>query len=339
MDSMRYTGRVIGLGKRTPKRDEHGQQPKLQRDLRGPVTRLLVGATVVGVVTALSGAVASWHWTFDLLAQLAPQAFIGLLCVALVSVWTRRPRLAMANIVAAMPPALAFAPLYAAPQEVEEPGGLKVLVANVHTHNQSFDRVAAFIRAERPDIVGLLEVNRAWVDELSRALAGFTQCEMRPRSDNFGLLLCSHRPFEVEVIDEWGPPSLLATIGAEPGALQVLLTHPVPPMSAGGSARRNAQLVGLGSRLWSSRAIVLGDLNATPWSRAYQTLCAPSNLQSGRHGRGLQSSWPTYYPPPMRIPIDHVLHTPDLHVLEHRLGPDVGSDHFPVVARLRVPPG
>ena len=42
-------------------------------------------------------------------------------------------------------------------------------------------------------------------------------------------------------------------------------------------------------------------------------------------------------PPEGKVRIDHVLVSPDWHVRSFRIGPDVGSDHFPVVADLLLP--
>jgi endonuclease/exonuclease/phosphatase (EEP) superfamily protein YafD len=38
-----------------------------------------------------------------------------------------------------------------------------------------------------------------------------------------------------------------------------------------------------------------------------------------------------------RIPIDHIFAPPDATVVRREIGPDVGSDHFPVEAELILP--
>jgi endonuclease/exonuclease/phosphatase (EEP) superfamily protein YafD len=40
----------------------------------------------------------------------------------------------------------------------------------------------------------------------------------------------------------------------------------------------------------------------------------------------------------MRVPIDHLVHSPVLEVTDRRLGPDLGSDHFPLLVDLQVAP-
>jgi endonuclease/exonuclease/phosphatase (EEP) superfamily protein YafD len=56
-------------------------------------------------------------------------------------------------------------------------------------------------------------------------------------------------------------------------------------------------------------------------------------LRDTRAGFGIQASWPTQIPP-LGIPLDHCLVSPELVVLDRRLGPAVGSDHRPVILEL-----
>jgi endonuclease/exonuclease/phosphatase (EEP) superfamily protein YafD len=73
------------------------------------------------------------------------------------------------------------------------------------------------------------------------------------------------------------------------------------------------------------RWIVLGDLNATPWSAWFP----PAEVR----GSLPWATFPSWY----GIPIDHVLAGPDIGYDERRVGPSIGSDHRPVIAKLRVP--
>jgi endonuclease/exonuclease/phosphatase (EEP) superfamily protein YafD len=47
-------------------------------------------------------------------------------------------------------------------------------------------------------------------------------------------------------------------------------------------------------------------------------------------GFGHQPSWPTgqFF---LRIPLDHVLHAPEIMIHNRMVLQDVGSDHFPVI--------
>ena len=79
--------------------------------------------------------------------------------------------------------------------------------------------------------------------------------------------------------------------------------------------------------------ILLGDFNTTPWSPAYRKLVADTELGSASGGR--IATWPVWMAP-LRVPIDHILVRGPVTVLEAERGPDLGSDHFPVLVTLCV---
>ncbi|MFO8173601.1 MAG: endonuclease/exonuclease/phosphatase family protein [Gemmatimonadota bacterium] len=78
--------------------------------------------------------------------------------------------------------------------------------------------------------------------------------------------------------------------------------------------------------------IVLGDFNTPPESRAYRREWADWRNAFSRAGRGLGGTRLNGW---IQVRIDHILVNRDLKVLEAWTGKDVGSDHLPVVARLR----
>ncbi len=61
-------------------------------------------------------------------------------------------------------------------------------------------------------------------------------------------------------------------------------------------------------------------------------------LLDSRRGFGVQRSWPTSMKVSilgtMRIPIDHALVSRDVKVLDRRVGPFIGSDHFPIMVDI-----
>ena len=83
--------------------------------------------------------------------------------------------------------------------------------------------------------------------------------------------------------------------------------------------------------------IVVGDLNATPWSWPFGLL-TEAGLRNSQVGFGLQASFPARSMFVFRVPIDHLLHSDDLMVRDRYLGPALGSDHFPLIVDLELRP-
>ncbi len=67
-----------------------------------------------------------------------------------------------------------------------------------------------------------------------------------------------------------------------------------------------------------------GDLNAAPWNRHFRRLVKRSGLIDSSKGRGIQPTWPSNNLL-LLIPLDHFLHSPEIAVLDKKVGANVGS--------------
>lgn len=52
-------------------------------------------------------------------------------------------------------------------------------------------------------------------------------------------------------------------------------------------------------------------------------------------GWGVQASWPADSWM-LRIPIDHCLHSPTVQITRREIGPNVASDHLPLILEFRL---
>ena len=122
--------------------------------------------------------------------------------------------------------------------------------------------------------------------------------------------------------------------------LSVLSTHPLAPTEKERANLRDAQLAFAADWAGDQTGAFFGagDFNATPWSAPFRQMLAASDLVNSQSGFGLQPSFPATSPLVLRVPIDHLLHGPDLIVLDRQLGPAMGSDHFPLLVDLQLKP-
>lgn len=219
-----------------------------------------------------------------------------------------------------------------------DPGGprLRVLAANVLVDNLDHQRILDLIRRERPDLIGLSEVDEGWLLDLAELGRAYPYRIAAPDGPE-GLALWSRRPWirPGEVVRPTGEgwPMVHATIDFGGRPLQVWLVHPSSPIRRWGTAG-NPELAAIAARVGRSEGprLVIGDLNCTEGSPHFADLLDVGGLRDSRRGFGLQASWPTWSP--IRIAIDHALVTPDLAVIDRRLGPEIGSDHFPLILEL-----
>ena len=83
---------------------------------------------------------------------------------------------------------------------------------------------------------------------------------------------------------------------------------------------------------------VVGDLNASPWSWSFGRLTDGGALRNSQIGFGLQPTFSANSNVLFRVPIDHLLHSGDLTVVDRRLGDSLGSDHFSLIVELAHTP-
>ncbi len=301
---------------------------------------ILTGLVVTGVgIVTLTGFLGSAAWLFELTSHFRVQyAAILVLCLPLFCFIRSKGwvgitgTLLLVNLLVINPFSSHSSPA------IQNKSELTILGMNVYTGNREHDRVANLIEQSNPDIVGLMEINQVWGDALQETLKAYPYRQQITREDNFGIGLYSRIPFETSRIEYFGKaevPSIVADIRMGEDPLTLVFTHPLPPSSPDYFYYRNDQLDNISKARdrFQKNLVVFGDLNMSPWSYYFERLTKRMNLQDTRKGFGLEATWPTMWPL-MKIPLDHVLVSRDIHTAERRVGPEIGSDHLPVFVKL-----
>jgi len=216
---------------------------------------------------------------------------------------------------------------------------IRVVMSNVRLHNIQHDRLVQAVDRVDPDVLGLVEVNSAWVAYLSHLDATYPYRYVMPDESYRGFALYSKYPLldtKLTRLSDDDTVGIQATIDGQWLAIDVFLVHPYPPMSQELADERNRQLGELGSIVTrSNRPVVLmGDLNIAMWSQVYRSFIARSGLKNARAGFGVAGTWPAT--PLMSVPIDHILYSGPIRAVDFRVLPDLGSDHYAVMADLHV---
>jgi endonuclease/exonuclease/phosphatase (EEP) superfamily protein YafD len=281
---------------------------------------------------------ASW-WVLDLFAGFRHQLAAGLIVCSLIAVLAKWRRTAMAIGLLAMVNLAVVVPLFFGPNRPES-GELRILSFNVLASNRQFEEVIDFIRATDADLVVLHEVTSRWEDEIEEASRIFEDwpyevTETRARGDLFGSIVLVETGADVESFG-FGLRDARAIEILLPDGVAVLAVHPLSPSSEFRAAQNDRQLQFAAD--WAEGqvgpTIVVGDFNATPWSYPFRRLVSSADLSNSARGFGLDLSYPADGNPLVRIPIDHLLYSEGLAVVDRRLGPAMGSDHFPLTVDL-----
>lgn len=310
----------------------------------GWLRALWILVQIACVTAALTHPIASvlgrHFWVADLISHFQVVALAATLIAVLVTFAQYRRLAFVLGVIAGFQtlPLLQYSgsnPVVADPVSKER---LRVLVVNVLHDNLQYSDVATLIRNERPDVVGIVEFNRDWLQGLIDVREQFPYRMETPTGADGLALWFRKPPLSLDqpanlVKGGWGNPVLHATFEFAGHRRHLWLVHPTSPfyraMIAGNpEVEAIAETVGAtgGSR------IVMGDMNTTEGSAHFRDFLQISGLRDSRSGFGRQPSWPSDWP--IRIAIDHVFLTDDLAVTDRRLGPSVGSDHLPVFIEL-----
>ena len=314
----------------------------------GPLPVLALGA-VVGL-TALAHS-ARWFWLGDIACHFRWQ--LGLVALAVgggCAAW-RRPRLALAATALAVLNLAPSARLYLAPRDEPAPGPSLVLgCANVLWSNRAKDEVCDWIRAERPDVLAVLELNAAWRAELSTLEDLYPYQVFFPEDPaawdhrTWGRALIAriplHEPRVVQTVGQhW--PALEARVDLAGRSLLVRAAHPPRPGAGWRVDRRNRSLAALGELAWPPGSALVGDLNTSAQAPCFADLIRRSGLRDSRRGFGRQATFVAeldrhlpLVPLSLSVPLDHVLVGSDVAVLDRWTRRLIGSDHRAVLTRL-----
>lgn len=293
------------------------------------------------VLSAFSFANGLW-WVIDLTAAFRAHYAAAALALAVVLALGRSRPLAVGCLGLALLHAAMVAPLYLDEPAPPVDGGdeLRVMVFNTKHERADQRAVIDYLRPAGPDLVVLFSVSGTWVEAMRDADIPYTIAQSRTSGTSLESMVLARHGTRVSTqlhqLTEGGRGlaiGITTHLDGEP--VELLAIHPFSPLTPA-RARLNEQKLAAATWWAATRDgphVVLGDLNATPWSPTYRSLMRGTDLIDSQRGFGIQPSWPAKAGP-LGLPIDHVLHSPELTTVERRLGPRWGSDHRPLDVTL-----
>jgi endonuclease/exonuclease/phosphatase (EEP) superfamily protein YafD len=329
-----------------------------RRKLSGSVTAAMLTAVTIATLARLN---ADTLYYGDLITFFLPALFGICLVTAVVALIARHRILAAAAIVLAL---LNGFPLV---QPIERAAAatsgreLRVATSNILGNRSDYGDLIAWSTKSGIDVLGQQEVSGYALRYLDALRTNFPYT---PPADLLGRhpevmawsgwkILKAERVKNVPILPVfgWGGAPLRLELAA-PGeldaggkpALVVYVLHPTTPRSFDQWIDRNAYLEVVAKAIAAEPPgipiVAMGDFNTPTWSPFFQSFLKISGLVDAS-GTG----WPATTRFSRRFaklvhfgsPVDHILVSRDIEVKRFEVGPDIGSDHFPVFADLRLP--
>jgi endonuclease/exonuclease/phosphatase (EEP) superfamily protein YafD len=306
------------------------------------VTVALLAGAVIGLVLGRFGSV--WP-SLDVLAQFSGH-LIGLALAAGLALFVRwRPlvmtglgvfiTLAMHTLLAEARPGPGLLPATHQGRPL-----MKVIALNAWHHNRTPQAMAEWLTGEAADVVLLSEFGPNRIELLHRLSRAYPHRVGCPDDWGCAMMVLSRRPFTASGSSTgrgFGPlPLAWVRYGEGKDSLTVMAVHVLKPIDS--VLVHNAQLDELVTTLAAApgHVVVGGDFNDTTWTSSFSGFRSRSGLTQAS---GFLPSFPTGVKGLPQLSIDHIFASPVVGVVQAGAGPDVGSDHRPIIAALTVPAG
>ena len=309
--------------------------------VRQSVLLALLLTNILFTVAAVVPRFADTYWLLELPGHFRAHLSVGTAATVLVFAALRAWRYALVGAVTTALVAAPVAALWVPSGPVEPPAAaLRALSLNVSFYSRNYDEVLALIERMRPDVVGLVEINTRWVEELAPLGQHYAHRVVHARPRGSGVALFSRIPFrdpEVRPFPGTERHYAIGTLDIDAVPLVLAVGHAASPLGGRSSAAvRDRQLATLADvrREFADREILLmGDFNTSPWSLAFRRLLSASGLRDAARGFGYRPTWPAQRPW-LGIPIDHHVVSEGIVVTSFSVVGPTGSDHLAVYSEL-----
>ncbi len=315
----------------------------------GYILRLVRGVVLTLGALCCAGVTASFfarfHLVFELSCHFYIQYFIFTSAAAAILAFGREWKKASLMALFALYCAAALAPFM--PYKTIETGAapqskiLRAVCANILTANGEHQKIIDMAVKYDPDFIMLIEVNKKWAHAMKALEKNYPYIVLEPSEDNFGMAFYSRiKPVKAEIVPAGSlpVPFLKAKFAAGEKEFTLYTAHPLPPLGTNYLKYRNDQLESMAAIIAreGGRALLMGDLNITPWSPYFKDFKAAAGLENSSEGRALNASWPAQMPALLRIPIDYCMNSKGVKVTNAFTGQFNGSDHYPVIADFTI---
>lgn len=331
---------------------------KIGRWLKGYIIRRLswLATVVPGAGFLMMAPLKVWPW--DLARHFHLYWMAGLAGLALICCGFRWWRKAAVNAGLLVILALALRPYYltppdAAPAIPAAPDGkaldravnpeFRFLTFNLLMIERQPEETRQALEAADADMLLLLEFTPGWQKALKPVLDQYPWKLGLPQSDSFGIWFGSKRPLEesrLVVIGDGPFPTVVARAKVGNHTVGIIGAHPMNPVFPSWSSTWREQFEAYPAYVRETASDVqlfAGDLNSSPFARTFKDFLRATGLHDSARGRGLMNTWSgPGLPFALGLPIDHILVSDRLKVLDLKTGPRLGSDHRWLEARLRV---
>lgn len=314
----------------------------MRKLIRG-LTSIVALAILAGVVLGFGGGLI---FELDLLAHFRLHLLLLIPVVLAFALGTRAWVSLWRLVVAAVLALAGLAPVWETPGPSENGPALTIMTANLYQANRRPDEMRRALLQANADILVTNETAKSvQTGDPSLATLYPYRISLTTTGSILRTVIWSKLPMRdgrLYLEDQVEPTGASAIVEIAPGQEVSVLGLHFAHAVVGNQGRQIDALDRIAEGLPHPR-IVMGDFNATPWSWAMQRI---EILTGTRRVPGYRVTWHGRYPAlfgtlrsPLGQPIDHILLSKDIRVLQIQRVFIPGSDHLGVLARIAIEDG
>ena len=217
-------------------------------------------------------------------------------------------------------------------QNVRNDPILSIASFNINLDNMVAPGFEAWVQANGPDILVILEATPEHAPLLARLKASYPHSVSQLQNDPFGMALLSRHPLIGAKVSQHqaSTPYLEAGLNWAGKLIRVIAIHPMPPISSADKVARDALLVRV-TQKDSEPTLIVGDFNASPWALGMRDL----NRTGFKRASGMMPTQSLFG----GLPIDHILASEShWRTAQAGVAGSFGSDHSVVWGKLTLAP-
>jgi endonuclease/exonuclease/phosphatase (EEP) superfamily protein YafD len=294
---------------------------------------IIVGVTLIVCTLSLPTIAV---FPLEVLANLRPQLATLALLLAVASAGVGRFTAAAVLALAAALVISQAPQLFQRPDPKPAAPDLKVIWCNIFKDPSVADRLARLAAREQADVVVIGEPPRDFA-RLTAAMSDYSYSAGVIDPEKHGVVVFSRTPLSRTALSEPflkdGYAVVSTTVTSVGRGLRIVGLHPTVARSAGRLRSRDAHILAAAVTAEADApSLMVGDLNAAPWSTALRDIARLTRIR--RLSTGSASTWFARVPV-LGLPIDHALVSSEL-AAAARVGPGVGSDHLPLIVTITL---
>ena len=302
---------------------------------------LSLTASIVILTITLLGFQGEWFFFFDLFSHFRIYLATFSLLIVFIAIFLANRLSIYASIISLLINTASIIPFLVPLLTPVEDTEFKIITVNLWVYNPVKSPAIQFLRTSDADVIVLNEVSSNWKPFVKTLKDIYpyqyfrTDCMERGHCQ---MALLSKKPWSELTSsnnDANIPTFIMARFLHKGSNLTVLGTHLIYPLEKGTAELQMRQINSISKIVNDVKGalILTGDFNFSPWSFLHRRLINGTELE--RAEGGILASWISRSLP-IRLPIDHTYFRSNRGSARMELGPNIGSDHLPIITDINL---